>query len=210
MPNYQTTEDGIEKQLAVNHLSSFIFCHLLLPLFKNSKGCRLVFVSSHVYKLADTNTKMILGKRKFYHPTLAYAETKLLNLIFANHLAQCLRDEKIEILNVHPGTLKTDIGNKHATFLQARIWDMMKLFGRSASRAASDIIALLDRNDTINHPSCIWYNGKPYALEGKITDAENINRVMELSCQLAPCLPINSSISAMRHSSRPAEDHISS
>jgi NAD(P)-dependent dehydrogenase (short-subunit alcohol dehydrogenase family) len=188
MPDFQLTADGIEKQLAVNHLSSYIMCNVLFSLLKSS---RLIFVSSRVYKIADADYKMVLGKRKFYHPTLAYAETKLLNLIFANQFAHRITASGGALAIIHPGTVNTQIGNKHTTSFQGLQANLSKLFARRPAQAALEIIELLNTEARNLVPGHIWYKGQSHLLESKITSEKSVERVMQLSAQLTNGSDIN-------------------
>lgn len=184
MPAFTINNDGIEKQLAVNHLSSFIICSKLST---QIGAARIVFLSSRVYRIADTNYRMILGKRKFYHPTLAYAETKLINLIFANYLAGLIKKTGGTVVIVHPGTVKTEIGNKHATALQALLWNVMKFTARTAGQAAADVIDAVSMPAHELKEDVIWYKGKAIELDKNITANERIARMLLLSSNLTGC-----------------------
>lgn len=179
--SYQTTIDGIEKQLAVNHLSSYVMAARLLPLLKQA---RIVFVSSRVYIIANTAYRMVLGNSGYYHPTLAYAETKLMNLLFANYLSGLMVDAGGRVAIVHPGTVKTQIGNKHATRLHALMWNLMKFFARSPAQAATDILQVLNRTDSELVPGTIWMKGKAYPLEKKLTIANMTTGMLAISSRL--------------------------
>lgn len=181
--SYELTTEGIEKQLAVNHLSSFIIFHKLLPLFKNSGNARLVFLSSRVFKMGDINSKMLLGKTKFYHPIKAYADSKLLSIVFSNFLSN-EKMENIEIVTIHPGLIRTKIGNKHTSLIQAFLWNLMKIFAISPAIAASEVFELTTKMSLNNAQNIIWQKGKPIMLEKRISDKENIDTVLDLSYRL--------------------------
>ncbi len=187
MPRRTLTAAGLEVQLAVNHLASFALCNLLLPLFKASSGCKLIFLSSRVYKIAGINTPLLLGQTCFYHPTLAYAESKLLSAIFATYLGGKLNPRGIKVCLIHPGLVSTEIGNKHAAFFQGLLWNLMKAGGRLPIDAAKEIVAVLEKLPNENRP-VIWFKGKASALEAKITDPENVEKVLSLSYKLFPGL----------------------
>lgn len=48
--DYGLTEDGFERQLAVNHLSSWVFTNTLIPKVLKSKQPRIVFVGSNGHR----------------------------------------------------------------------------------------------------------------------------------------------------------------
>jgi len=74
------TADGFEMQFGANHLGHFALTGRLLPLLKKAEG-RVVNVSS----IAHRNGRMSFGNlqgEKLYIPWVAYAQSKLANLLF--------------------------------------------------------------------------------------------------------------------------------
>lgn len=78
--DFQLTEDGIETQLAVNHMGHFYLTHLLLPALKKGgtieESARVVNVTSCAHYpgkiyFEDINMKI------YYDSTAAYAQSKL-------------------------------------------------------------------------------------------------------------------------------------
>lgn len=178
---YETTVDGIEKQLAVNHLSSYIMAAQLMPLLKQA---RIVFVSSRVYNIANTSYRMVLGNSRYYHPTLAYAETKLMNLLLANYLSPLIAAGGGRVAIVHPGTVNTQIGNKHATPLHALMWNVMKFFARSPLQATTDIVDVLNKPDEELMPGTLWMKGKARPLERKLISDKMTADMLAISSRL--------------------------
>lgn len=74
------TEDGIEKQFAVNHVSHFYLTHLLMPALKRAGTvedmARVVNVSSCGHFQGNINFEDINSKNH-YDTTAAYAQSKL-------------------------------------------------------------------------------------------------------------------------------------
>lgn len=186
----ELTAEGIEKQLAVNHLSSFIMSHELLPLFKKSGNCRLIFMSSRVFMMGDMDAKMLMGKTKYYHPTKAYANTKLLSVVFSNYIARKLVGEGIDVFTIHPGTVNTLIGNKHTTWFQGFLWNMMKLTARKPIDAAREVFYLATEPSLKAQPDAIWQGGKAKALPQKITSDTSVQKVLQFSYSLTKVEPL--------------------
>lgn len=79
--DYKLTEDGIETQFAVNHLSHFYLTHLLLPALKKGgtigEVARIVNVSSCAHFPGKIYFDDINMKDQLYDTTAAYAQSKL-------------------------------------------------------------------------------------------------------------------------------------
>lgn len=78
--DYKLTEDGVEMQFAVNHLSHFYLTHLLLPALKNTgtvtEPARIVNVSSCAHYAGKINFDDI-NMKEHYDTTAAYAQSKV-------------------------------------------------------------------------------------------------------------------------------------
>lgn len=78
--DFQLTEDGIETQLAVNHLGHFYLTHLLLPALKKGgaveESARVVNVTSCAH-YPGTIYYEDINMKTYYDTTAAYAQSKL-------------------------------------------------------------------------------------------------------------------------------------
>jgi retinol dehydrogenase 14 len=108
---WETTGDGFETTLAVNHLAHFLLTNLLLPLLKKSAAPRVITVSSMVHASGRIVFEDMNGDRGYngYH---AYANSKLANALFANELAR--REPWLTSNSLHPGVIGTKL--LHAAF----------------------------------------------------------------------------------------------
>ena len=97
------TEDGFELQLATNHLGHFLFSGLLFDLVEKANG-RIVTVSSIAHKFGKINFDDLMYEKN-YSPSIAYAQSKLANLLFALELDRRLvaRDSSVKSIACHPG-----------------------------------------------------------------------------------------------------------
>src|SRR5262249_28454338 len=79
--------DGLEKTLALNHLSYFGLTNLLLPLLQHSAPARVVNVASDAHKGTSINFHDIEGEKR-YSGWQAYKQSKLANILFTYELAR--------------------------------------------------------------------------------------------------------------------------
>jgi NAD(P)-dependent dehydrogenase (short-subunit alcohol dehydrogenase family) len=103
---WETSLDGFEMTLAVNHLAHFLLTNLLLPLLKKSSAPRVVTVSSMVHASGRIVFDDMNGDHGYdgYH---AYANSKLANALFANELAR--REPWLTSNSLHPGVIGTKL-----------------------------------------------------------------------------------------------------
>ncbi len=115
------TVDGIESQLATNHLGHFQLTALLLPLLEAAPAARVVSVSSLAHRAGGFDfADMTLAGPGAYNPMSAYRRSKLANLLFAHELQRRLSTAGSSTISVaaHPGLTETRL----ATGGQRPLW----------------------------------------------------------------------------------------
>lgn len=110
VPPYTLTEDGFELQFGTNHLGHFAFTGLLLPNLMNTPGSRVVTLSSTAHLRGKINFDDLQSKKK-YIANLAYAQSKIANLLFAHELQRRLDRANSRTISVaaHPGWSRTGL-----------------------------------------------------------------------------------------------------
>lgn len=102
-----TTAEGFERTLAVNHLAPVRLTLGLLPGLLKSRGARVVNVASAAHDGAFDPSVFegsgAFGSRK------AYRQTKLLNFIFSFDTADRLQGAGVSVNAVHPGVVATSL-----------------------------------------------------------------------------------------------------
>jgi NAD(P)-dependent dehydrogenase (short-subunit alcohol dehydrogenase family) len=114
----KVSADGIELTLAVNHLAPFLLTHELLPLLRRGGeqgGARIVTVSSMFERFGRIAFEDPQGERRWVGP-LAYAQSKLANVLFTYELASRLAGSGITANCVDPGLVATDLMREHVLF----------------------------------------------------------------------------------------------
>ncbi|HVO74575.1 MAG TPA: SDR family NAD(P)-dependent oxidoreductase, partial [Ignavibacteriaceae bacterium] len=98
-PRY--SRDSFELRFAVNYLAPFLLTQTLLPALKNSAPSRIVNVSSAGQHPLDFKDIMLENN---FNASKAYSQSKLALIMFTMDLAGQLKDEKITVNSLHPGT----------------------------------------------------------------------------------------------------------
>jgi len=102
------TDDGLEMQLAVNHLAPFLLTRLLRGRLAASAPSRVVVVSSEAHRHGRIEFEDLQGERR-YSGLRAYAQSKLANLLFAREAARRLADDGVTVNAAHPGVVATNL-----------------------------------------------------------------------------------------------------
>lgn len=101
---YSKSEDGIEIQFAINHVSHFLLTNLLMPKLLASESPRVVNVSCFGNVLADIREDPGFNEGKEYNPFVAYGQSKTANVLFAVGLNERLGIKGLSAFAVDPGS----------------------------------------------------------------------------------------------------------
>lgn len=123
----QETSEGLEYTFALNHMAPFVLVRRLIPLLRHNGGGRVVVVSSHSHYSARLDLDD-LQAQKGYSALRQYANTKMMNILFANALDRQYREEGIRANSLHPGVVRTGIGYKHSHILGRIAWWLFTSF----------------------------------------------------------------------------------
>ncbi|PGG99807.1 hypothetical protein AJ80_09290 [Polytolypa hystricis UAMH7299] len=139
IPNLTLSEDGIELQLAANHVGHFLLTNLLMEKIKKAASSRpgatrIINVSSsgHTFSPVRFEDYNFDGKpiapeevgvrealeslalptvpAKEYLPFVAYGQSKTANILFSTYLAEKLAGQGIGVFSLHPGVVATALG----------------------------------------------------------------------------------------------------
>lgn len=117
--------DGIEMQFAVNHLSHFLLTNLLLETLRKSNSAKIINVSSNAHYQGRINFDDINFEKRYFGWTV-YCQSKLANVLFTYELADRLDPKQVTVNALHPGTVRTNIVGKYASFIYRLGWNLQK------------------------------------------------------------------------------------
>ena len=132
-----TTDEGIEKTFALNHMSYFVLSNLFIESFNSIK---VINVSSEAHRGITLNIDD-LQNNIGYNGWYAYKRSKLANIYLTYELAKKYEHKDITVNCLHPGLVNSDFGNNNS--LRYKIMSsFVKYFGISTSEGALTSIYL--------------------------------------------------------------------
>lgn len=103
------SKDGIELNLAVNHLAPFVLAWRLLPPLRQHPGARVVNVNSDAHEKAKLHG-LDLEPSGPFSAMAAYGRSKLASMFTTLELARLVPAAEVTFNAVHPGMVATNIG----------------------------------------------------------------------------------------------------
>jgi len=181
----ELTEEGIEKTFATNHLGCFLLTHLLLPIIPANQGSRIVNVASDAHFSGRMNVEDIVNPKKYFI-FQAYANSKLANVMFTFLLAEKLKPMNITANCLHPGVVKTRIGNKNTADWMGWAWNAITtLRGISVEKGAATSVYLAS-SDEVSSVSGKYFDkcreSKPSALATNASLQQQLWNLSEKLC----------------------------
>ena len=124
------TPEGFEMVFCVNHLASFLLTYMLLDRMKQSAPSRIIQVNSEGHRFNGLNPDDLNWKKRFYTGLRGYGASKTAQLMTVWELADMLKGTGVTINAMHPGDVRTNIGNNNGPlyrfFLHNFTWHMLR------------------------------------------------------------------------------------
>jgi len=192
---YGLTEDGFEQQFGVNHLGHFALTAQLFDIIKQTKGARIVNISSNAHKSGVMNFYNLMYKDGYgYSPMRAYAKSKLANLYFTYELQRKINHSifDIKVLAAHPGISNTSLSRhlEESKLFDKVGWILEKTVQSAYDGALSGIRAATDENavggEYYGPDGFMELKGKPIIVTSNELSHSKINakRLWKISEQL--------------------------
>lgn len=185
-PDFSLSIEGIESQMATNHIGHFLLTKLLWENLEQASNPRVISLSSVVHRrgnLRDLGLEKLKGaNQKSYDRWQRYADTKLACLFFARELDIRAKQSGSKVLSIaaHPGWAITG--------LQDNFPNRFDAFAQSATEGAQSQIAAtnwqLQGGEFIGPSRELW--GKPKLIKGSShsRDLETAKRLWLLTEEL--------------------------
>jgi NAD(P)-dependent dehydrogenase (short-subunit alcohol dehydrogenase family) len=174
----EVTVDGFELTFAVNHLAPFVLTHLLLPKLRQRPAPRVVLVASMVHSSGEIDFENLQLTRGFDGYT-AYANSKLMNVVFGYELARRLEGTKVTVNSLHPGVISTKL--LHGGFGAG---------GAPLAEGAKTSVKLAVDPELEGVTGKYFSNQRETPSSRASHDRETQRRLYEVSCELGGVQPI--------------------
>jgi len=136
----QLSVDGIEMNLAVNHLSAFLLTNLLLDTLRASTPARIVNVASA--SMTKTMNLDDVQSAQTFVPFAVYGQAKLAMVLCTYALARRLVGTGVTVNALHPGLTGTNIINDVAPPIARPFIGLIKRFLLSPEQGAQTALYL--------------------------------------------------------------------
>lgn len=176
---FQLTEDGVERQWAINHLSPFLLTHLLLPALRKSPDPRIINVSSDSHFHGKIHFEDV-NLQNNYHGLRAYAQSKLANVLFTFEFER-RKNFPVTVNAVQPGLVKTDIGLKNTISFHGLMWKLRRLTGVSPEKGAATSVYLASSEEVTGVSGEYWDKCKPKTASKNANNQEDAAKLWQLS-----------------------------
>ena len=142
------TREGFELVFCVNHLASFLFTSLLLQRLKESAPSRIIQVNSEGHRFGGLDLDDLDWSRRHYTGLKGYGGSKIAQLLTVWEFSERLQDSGVVINAMHPGDVRTNIGNNNGLIYRL----FKKVF-----------INLMLKNPAISGNALYWLAASPEA-----------------------------------------------
>jgi len=179
----ETTEDGLERTLATNHISYFVLTHWLRDRLIASAPSRVVNTSSHAHYRGTIDFDDLQYQHD-YKGFPAYCRSKLCNVLFTHSLAKRLEGTGVNANSFHPGFVRTRFGDGSGGLL-GHMFGFFKLFAISQDKGADTLIYLASSNEVDQASGLYFYKRKPVAPSKLAQDDGLAERLWSETAKLA-------------------------
>jgi len=156
-PGRQVATDGHEITLATHVLGPWRLTRALLPRLRASKDARVVFVSSGGMYTQRLSLDDCEWQRRPYDGVAAYAQTKRMQVVLAELLAEELGTEGVTISAMHPGWADTPAVRSSLP----RFWSLMRHRLRTPAEGADTVVWLAASTAARDRSGLFWFDRQP-------------------------------------------------
>ncbi|EEC20513.1 short-chain dehydrogenase, putative [Ixodes scapularis] len=157
-----------------NHLGHFLLTNLLLERLKNSQPSRVVVVTSSLYKRGKLSVPDMVMDEGNYDKKLAYANSKLANVLFVRELSRRLKGTGVRAYAASPGMVYTNLGRhvKLPWYLVVLLLPFALFAVRTPSQGCQTIVDCAVNEEYDQHSGKLYRNCQPDKLDSVAMDDE--------------------------------------
>ncbi|HSN70091.1 MAG TPA: SDR family NAD(P)-dependent oxidoreductase [Steroidobacteraceae bacterium] len=151
------TADGIELTFATHVRGPFVLTSMLLPKLRAAGQARVIFVSSGGMYTRRLSLDDWQWHERPYDGVIAYAQTKRMQVVMAEMMAERLQQDGIVVHSMHPGWADTQAVRTSLP----RFWSTMRPLLRSADQAADTVVWLAASAAAVESTGRFWFDREP-------------------------------------------------
>lgn len=148
---------GHELTLATHVLGPWLLTRALLPKLRASSDARVIFVSSGGMYSQRLSLDDPEWRRRSYDGVQAYAQTKRMQVVLAESLADELRGSRVTVSAMHPGWADTPAVRSSLP----RFWELMQGRLRTPAQGADTVIWLAVSPSARGRSGRFWFDRQP-------------------------------------------------
>jgi NAD(P)-dependent dehydrogenase (short-subunit alcohol dehydrogenase family) len=152
------TAEGVERTFALNHMSYFVLTLCLREKLVAAAPARIVNTASNAHLRATLDFDDLQTKNG-YVPTLAYARSKLCNILFTREVARRLSGNGVTASCLHPGFVATNFGQRDAGLFGWGV-RLAMLFAARPEPGADTIVHLANSPEVAGVSGRYFYNSR--------------------------------------------------
>lgn len=179
----ETTVDGLELTLALDHLAYFLLTNLLLDVLQASAPARIINVSSNAEASGRINFDDLQATRR-YIAFQVYAQAKLANMLFTYELARRLEGTGVTVNALRPGPVATNFGGSGRSLLNRVFPLLFRVIGKPPEVAAATAIQLASAPELAKISGKAFYNGREQPTSARARDVAVAERLWQVSTEL--------------------------
>ena len=177
------TVDNYEEVFQVNHLAPFLLLNLLIDRFKKS-DTRIILVNSEGHRFNGLNCHDLNWEKRPYMGLRSYGASKTAQLLTMGKFKELFNGSKVTINAMHPGEVKTNIGNNNGLlyrwFLHHITWHFLK-----EPEIAGLAIYYLAASKEMQYVSNRFFN---LTIDEKVAkharNSQKADKIWDLSCKM--------------------------
>lgn len=186
----RVSADGFEAMFAVNHLAYFLLTNLLLERIRRSAPARIVNVASDAHAFGSIDWDDLQSEKGFDGPLpfvsgmRVYGRSKLANILFNLELARRLEGSRVTANALHPGMVRTGLGQNNEGIAAAIVGMLMIPLTISPTRGAETSIYLATSPEVEGVSGRYFAKKKESRLTKEAQDREAASRLWRLSSEM--------------------------
>lgn len=177
-------KDGYELVFTVNHLATYLFTKLLIPTMIASAPSRIIQVNSEGHRFNGLKIHDLGFKKRLYTGLKSYGQSKTAQLFTVWQMAKELESKGVTVNAMHPGGVRTNIGNNNGKFyrwfLHHVTWHFLK-----DPKISGDALYYLAASKELDHVTGKFFNLTIEETPAKhALNVDNQAKIIEISNQM--------------------------